>query len=417
MFITQEGAAPPHVPEGVGATVALPLLDAMVPALTAQRADAPRRRCSGSARLRAERRDHGAVDCRRRRAGLRVLADPEAARAVPRIRLVVERPHRARPGGRRRSRRQRRRRFLTGVSPKRTEAEDIRAASSVDQVVARQIGQDTPFPSLELATEDFTGYVGACTTGLQLRLHPTRSPGAADDAAADGDQPASCSSACSAAAARRRARRAPTAQDRSILDSVLGRGPETCSAASARAIAPGWTSISRTSARSSAGSSDRGARTAPRHRSVDAPLGVPESFEEHVGLMFDLLAARLPGRPHPRRTLMMARELSAQTYPQSASTSSITPVAPRQRPEDRQARQDQHVSTQQLFAKFLEKLQATPDGDGSLLDHSLIVLRRRDGQRQRTRAIRCRWSPWAAASEKDTGTCSLHRARRLATCG
>src|SRR5438105_15839778 len=56
--------------------------------------------------------------------------------------------------------------FLTGVYPKRTEAEDIRAGVSVDQIVAGRIGQDTPFPSLEFATADFTGYIGPWTSGL-----------------------------------------------------------------------------------------------------------------------------------------------------------------------------------------------------------------------------------------------------------
>src|SRR5215468_1334871 len=56
--------------------------------------------------------------------------------------------------------------FLTGVWPKRTEAEDVLANTTIDQVVARHIGQDTPFPSLEVATEDFTGYVGACSPGF-----------------------------------------------------------------------------------------------------------------------------------------------------------------------------------------------------------------------------------------------------------
>ena len=56
--------------------------------------------------------------------------------------------------------------FLTGVWPKRTEAEDVLANTTIDQVVARQIGQETPLPSLELATEDFTGYVGGCSPGF-----------------------------------------------------------------------------------------------------------------------------------------------------------------------------------------------------------------------------------------------------------
>src|SRR4030095_5494104 len=56
--------------------------------------------------------------------------------------------------------------FLTGVWPKRTEAEDVLANTTIDQIVANQIGQDTPLPSLELATEDFTGYVGGCSPGF-----------------------------------------------------------------------------------------------------------------------------------------------------------------------------------------------------------------------------------------------------------
>src|SRR5437762_8083942 len=56
--------------------------------------------------------------------------------------------------------------FLTGVWPKRTEAEDVLANTTIDQIIARKIGQETPLPSLEVATEDFTGYVGACSPGF-----------------------------------------------------------------------------------------------------------------------------------------------------------------------------------------------------------------------------------------------------------
>src|SRR5205085_6010100 len=56
--------------------------------------------------------------------------------------------------------------FLTGVWPKRTEAEDVLANTTIDQVIAKHIGQETPLPSLELATEDFSGYVGGCSPGF-----------------------------------------------------------------------------------------------------------------------------------------------------------------------------------------------------------------------------------------------------------
>ena len=74
--------------------------------------------------------------------------------------------------------------------PKRTEAEDVLANTTIDQIVAKQIGQDTPLPSLEVATEDFTGYVGALLARVQLRLPEHDFVELADDAAADGNQPA-----------------------------------------------------------------------------------------------------------------------------------------------------------------------------------------------------------------------------------
>src|SRR6478672_11830324 len=55
--------------------------------------------------------------------------------------------------------------WLTGISPKKTEGVDVRNETTLDQVIAKSFGQDTPFPSLELATEDFTGFVGACDVG------------------------------------------------------------------------------------------------------------------------------------------------------------------------------------------------------------------------------------------------------------
>ena len=80
--------------------------------------------------------------------------------------------------------------FLTGVWPKRTEAEDVLANTTIDQVVAQQIGQDTPLPSLEVATEDFTGYVGGCSPGFSCAYLNTHFLEHAHHAAAHGDQSA-----------------------------------------------------------------------------------------------------------------------------------------------------------------------------------------------------------------------------------
>ena len=164
MFISKLSLPRRTFLRGVGATVALPFLEAMVPAMTATAktaANAPRRwgavffpngaimeqwspattgvdfDFSPSLKPLEGFRDSLVVVSNLTRAG--TTAGDHAVSAAG---------------------------WLTGVYAKRTEAEDVRANTTIDQVVAKQIGQDTPFPSLELATEDFTGYVGACTVGF-----------------------------------------------------------------------------------------------------------------------------------------------------------------------------------------------------------------------------------------------------------
>jgi hypothetical protein len=107
---------------------------------------------------------------------------------------------------------------------------------------------------------------------------------------------------------------------------------------------------------------------------LEAPVGVPESFEEHVGLMFDLLALAYQADLTRVFTFMMAREVSQRTYPQIGITEPHHSISHHGNKPDKIAGHAKlntyHVS---LFAKFLERLRSTPDGDGSLLDHSLIV--------------------------------------------
>ena len=113
-----------------------------------------------------------------------------------------------------------------------------------------------------------------------------------------------------------------------------------------------------------------------RHQvtSLDAPLGVPESYGEHAALMFDLMAVAYQADLTRVVTFMMAREVSIKTYPELGITIPHHPLS-------HHGNQPKLVATHaklntyhmQLFAKFLEKLRATPDGDGSLLDHSLIL--------------------------------------------
>jgi hypothetical protein len=105
-----------------------------------------------------------------------------------------------------------------------------------------------------------------------------------------------------------------------------------------------------------------------------APVGVPESFEEHVALMFELLALAYQADLTRVFTFMMAREVSQRTYPQIGIAEPHHSISHHGNKPDKIAGHAKlntyHVS---LFAKFLDRLRSTPDGDGSLLDHSLIV--------------------------------------------
>jgi hypothetical protein len=261
--------------------------------------------------------------------------------------------------------------FLTGVWPKRTEAEDVLANTSVDQVVAQQIGQDTPFPSLEVATEDFTGYVGACSPGFNcvyLNTVTWSSPSTPlpmdinprvvfERMFGQGGSPAE--------------RAARTRDDRSMLDSVadearkLQRGLDARDRRRVSDYLDNLREIER-----------RIQRAEAQNRvevEIDVPVGVPDSFEEHVGLMYDLLAVAYQADVTRVFTFMLSRELSQRTYPNIGVTEQHHSVSHHGNDAQKIA-QNVKVNTYHmgLFAKFIEKLKATPDADGSVLDHSLI---------------------------------------------
>jgi hypothetical protein len=262
--------------------------------------------------------------------------------------------------------------FLTGVWPKRTEAEDVYANTSIDQAVAEQIGQETPFPSLEVATEDFTGYVGACSPGFNCAYLNTISwrtpstplpmdinPRVVFERMFDGG----------ATAAQRASR---LREQRSLLDSISEEADRLQRGLGARdrvRVSDYLDNIREI---------ERRLQRAEEHAKTDvtfeAPVGVPDSFEEHVGLMFELLALAYQSDITRVFSFMLSRELSQRTYPQIGVTEQHHSVSHHGNDAQKIA-QNVKVNTYHatLFAKFIEKLRSTPDGDGSLLDHSLIV--------------------------------------------
>ena len=189
MFITKLSLPRRTFLRGVGVALGLPLLDAMVPALTAtaKTAAQPLRRL-GFVYV-----PHGVIMDQWTPAteGAGFEFTPILKPLEPLRDSLVVVSNLARPeagfetqhAGAAAS-------WLAGMPPKRTEGPDFQVGVTIDQVVAKAIGQDTTFPSLEVATEDFTGLVGACSPGYSCAYVNTPQLADADDAAADGDQSA-----------------------------------------------------------------------------------------------------------------------------------------------------------------------------------------------------------------------------------
>jgi Protein of unknown function (DUF1552) len=162
MFISKLSLPRRTFLRGVGATVALPLLEAMVPALTATAKTA----AAGRLRFGAVYIPHGAIMDRYTPASQGVgfefspiLKPLESVKEHVVVVSNLDRP------GNDDSHATASAAWLSGAVARKTEGQDFRLGTTVDQVIAKQIGQDSPFASIEVATEDFTGYVGGCSPG------------------------------------------------------------------------------------------------------------------------------------------------------------------------------------------------------------------------------------------------------------
>jgi hypothetical protein len=263
--------------------------------------------------------------------------------------------------------------WLTGVPPKRTDGPDFRVGVSVDQVVARRIGQETTFPSLELATEDFSGLLGACDPGYSCAYMNTLNWQTPTTPLPMEMNPRAVFERMFGGGATGEERLARMRTDRSLLDFVAGdlRSLETGLGARDRARLDEYLGhireIERRITRAEAQAHTR--PDLPR-----APVGIPEAYAEHVALMFDLLALAYEADLTRVFTFMMAREVSQRTYPEIGVTEPHHSISHHgNRPAAIEGHAKVNAYHAGMFARFLDRLRSTPDGDGSLLDHSLIV--------------------------------------------
>ena len=373
MFVTKKSLPRRTMLRGLGAAVTLPLLDAMLPAFV------PIAKADSKPRMRfgVVYTPNGAImqelTPKTIGAGFEFTPILKPLEPFRDSLIVVTNLTRSHPGSQFGDHAVSAAGFLTGVWPKRTEAEDVLANTTIDQVVAQRIGQDTPLPSLEVATEDFTGYVGGCSPGFSCSYLNTISWSSPTTPLPMEINPRVVFERLFGAAGTATERRERIAKERSILDSVVdeagtlqhGLGPRD------RVRLGDYLDNLREIERRIQRQEARGATQVD---APDAPIGVPDSFDEHVALLFDLLAVAYQADITRVFTFMMSRELSQRTYPQIGVTEQHHSVSHHLNKPEKMA-QVVKINTYyaRMYAKFLEKLRNTPDGDGSLLDHSLII--------------------------------------------
>jgi len=370
MFISKKHLPRRSFLKGAGATLALPLLDAMVPAFSATVTQSPR--------LGFVYVPHGAImkEWTPDTTGMgfefkNTLKVLEPYRE--RLNIVSGLHHRAADSTAVHSLSPTT--WLSGVRPKPTQGVDAYAGITADQLAAQAIGQDTMLPSLELATEDHSGLIGACdrdygciymntlswrteTSPMPMEINPRRvfermfgQGGSVEE------------------------RLARQQEDRSILDALtqqatgLQRQLGQHDKATLELYLEGVREIERRLQLAESQIEQTADLELP-----EAPPGIPFAYEDHVNLTFDLLALAYQADVTRIFTFMMAREVSNRTYPQVGVAEGHHAVSHHQNREDKIAMltriQAYHVG---LFKGFLDRLDAIPDGDGSLLDSTLLL--------------------------------------------
>ena len=263
--------------------------------------------------------------------------------------------------------------FMSANKPRRTAGADLFNGTTIDQLIAKKIGQDTLLPSMQLAVEDPGAASSNCgegyscaysnsiswstpTTPLPMELNPQV---VFERMFGDGSS------------VQERAER--RARDRSILDSVTGslaRLRADISASDRRRLDQFAQDVREIERRLQIAM--KASKEAPTASSV--PVGVPDSFDQHIKLHFDLLALAFRGDLTRVGTLLGARDLTNRFFPESGLTMSFHAGSHHGEDTTRllaYAKMNQyHIK---MLAHFVDQLAHTPDGDGTILDHSLIL--------------------------------------------
>ena len=389
MLITKRHLSRRTMLRGAGAALALPLLDAMVPAQTPLRQTA----AAPKSRLCTIEMVHGAAGSTRTGGKLHYWSPAqEGANFEITPTLSSLKPYRdyltivsntdlngARPWTPKEEGADHTRSsavYLTGAHPKMTEGADVECGPSIDQIYAQRFGQDTPLPSIQLCIENAGSLSAACGFGYSCVYCDTISWSSATSPLPMERDPRVVFERLFGAGGTAAERSTRSREDRSILDRVrqsvsrlkTGLGP------SDQARLSGYLENVREIERRIEAVEQYNTNRDNTPQLPDAPVGVPETFREHVDLMFDLQVLAFMTETTRVSSFKMARDVSSAIYPESGVKIPFHALShhgedPKTMAEFAKLNQ-YHVST---VAPFLEKLKNTPDGDGNLLDHSLVM--------------------------------------------
>ena len=390
-FITGKHISRRTLLRGMGAAVGLPLLDAMVPARKLW-ASTEAGRAAAAARIVCIEQVHGAAGCNDLGASMNLWSPAEEGKnfdLTPTSMAPLE-PFRKHltivsdtdcrmadafsPGEIGGDHFRTAAVFLTQAHPRQTEGSDLFVGTSFDQIYAQRFGHETPIPSIQLSIEH-VDQAGGCAYGYACAYTDTISWGSPSEPLPMIRDPRAVFEQLFGAGGtpEQRAQRLET--DRSILDWVMAEmaglrkdlGPADRQRLDlyTQNIRELEQRIQRIEAQNASGE----AREIP-----EAPVGVPDSFKEHLELMFDLQVLAFLSDTTRVFSLKLARDASARVYPESGSTSPFHGSSHHGAREER-VREFAKINTYHvsMLPYLLDKLQNATDGDSNLLDQTVVM--------------------------------------------
>ena len=262
--------------------------------------------------------------------------------------------------------------WLSGVPPRPTH--EPYAGVTIDQIAAEHLGQDTPLPSLELTTEEaYLSGGGSCDRDYGCSYSSTISFRTPTTPLPMEHDPRKVFERLFGRGNSEADRQAKNEKYSSILDVIskqAARLQRTLAADDRRRIGDYLESVREIERRIEKLEDQRTATI----DLPEVPVGIPEDFDEHIKLMFDLTALAYQARITRIVSMMMVREASTRTYPHIGIPEAFHPASHHQNNPAKMDRVSKiQIYHSEIFARFLGTLQKTQDGEGSLLDHSLIL--------------------------------------------